>query len=208
MSPLGPRMRPSLTRCGIMSGVARHAVKSIDLPLLSRMDVASCADPTTSAPAGKAWCTNMRRWPVQGVFVCARGRVHSLTAVTGRTGRSRTENEEAVCCRVPSKPKAAPQRPWAPPTCCPCLLSCCSLGKHCDAQPRLPAVGQHCRTTHHLVSTPGVNLEPHVCLNCVGAARSLLRVTQGWRRRGSRRRSTALGVYKRRIPSAGLGLRQ
>lgn len=52
MSPLGPRMRPSLTRCGIMSGVARHAVKSMDLPLLSRMEAASWVDPTTSAPAG------------------------------------------------------------------------------------------------------------------------------------------------------------
>ena len=53
MSPLGPRMRPSLTSCGIMSGVAMQAVKSIDLPLLSRMEATRSAEPTTSAPVGR-----------------------------------------------------------------------------------------------------------------------------------------------------------
>jgi hypothetical protein len=184
MSPFGPRMRPSLTSCGIMSGVARHAVKSIDLPLLSRMELTSSDDPTTSAPAGNKARVQTVAVLASSQGVCVhKGKLSKLAAMTG-DGMSRVRNTRKQCiaesCPGRQSGKAAQQRCWIRhrPTCCPCFVGRCSLSKHCDAQPRLPAVGQHCRTTHHLVATPGVNLEPHVGLYGVRAARSALHAAQ------------------------------
>lgn len=147
---------------------------------------------------------------IQRKCVCM-GPSSQLTAVTG-TGRSRAQQRGGSLLQSAVQGQGGPAAPLgSKPTCCPCLLSRCSLSKHRDAQPRLPAVGQHCRTTHHLVATPGVNLEPHVCLNCVGAARSLLHVINAGmvKEVEEYRRSTALGgVSIRRMPSASPGLGQ
>lgn len=50
--PLGPSILPNLTNLGIISGVARHALKFRLLPLLSSSSAIKASDPSTSAPVG------------------------------------------------------------------------------------------------------------------------------------------------------------
>jgi hypothetical protein len=60
MSPLGPRMRPSLTRTFIMSGVAMQASKAMLFPLSSSSCSARAAPPMMSAPGAIQGCGSGR----------------------------------------------------------------------------------------------------------------------------------------------------
>ena len=75
-----------------------------------------------------------------------------------------TASQLLPCAAASSAANPGSPPPPVPLTCCACLLCCLPLSKHSDAQPCPPAVRQQCSTTHHLVTSAGVYLQPQVSL--------------------------------------------